>query len=115
MPWLGDGLLLASGKITKSSVHCYRSYMYCTIKSKYNLNLTCICIFLQDDKWRRNRRLLTPAFHFQILENFFDVFDSNANIFCQQLEKIVGTGQEINIYPYLKRCTLDVICGKSLK
>ena len=71
----------------------------------------CISLFLQDDKWRRNRRLLTPAFHFQILENFFDVFDSNANIFCQQLQKVVGTGQEIDVYPYLKRCTLDVICG----
>lgn len=79
MPWLGDGLLLAS-----------------------------------DDKWRRNRRLLTPAFHFQILENFFDVFDSNANIFCQQLQKVVGTGQEIDVYPYLKRCTLDVICETAM-
>lgn len=67
------------------------------------------------DKWRRNRRLLTPAFHFQILDNFFDVFNKNAKIFCDllddELSSTKGKAKEIDIFPYLKRSTLDVICG----
>ena len=72
------------------------------------------------NKWRRNRRLLTtPAFHFQILENFFDVFNKNAEILCEQLDEAIGNSKnigeivqsEIDVFPFLKRCTLDIICG----
>jgi cytochrome P450 len=71
------------------------------------------------NKWRRNRRLLTPAFHFQILENFFDVFNKNAEILCEQLDEAIENSKnieeivqsEIDVFPFLKRCTLDIICG----
>lgn len=68
------------------------------------------------EKWRRKRRLLTPAFHFQILDNFLDVFNKNAEIFCdllsEELTSSYGKAKEMDMFPYLKRCTLDVICGK---
>jgi cytochrome P450 len=69
------------------------------------------------NKWKKNRRLLTPAFHFQILDNFFDVFNKNADILCEQLIKannsIKGDSvEDIDVFPYLKRCALDIICGK---
>ncbi|XP_046636792.1 cytochrome P450 4C1-like isoform X1 [Daphnia pulicaria] len=84
-PWLGDGLLLASG-----------------------------------DKWRRSRRLLTPAFHFQILDNFFDVFNKNAEILCEQLAKVTKTStsgefkEDVDVFPFLKKCTLDIICEAAM-
>ena len=70
-------------------------------------------MIITGDKWRKRRRLLTPAFHFQILDNFFETFNKNATILCQQLESslIDVKGNEIEIFPYLKRCTLDIICG----
>ena len=43
-PWLGDGLLLSSGK-----------------------------------KWARNRRLLTPGFHFDVLRPYAKIFQGSAN------------------------------------
>jgi cytochrome P450 family 4 len=70
------------------------------------------------NKWRKRRRLLTPAFHFQILDNFFDTFNKSANILCQQLQRSLSVAAELNktdaeieVFPYLKRCTLDIICG----
>ena len=58
--------------------------------------------------------LFLTAFHFQILENFFDVFNKNANVFCEQLSRAVKSNnkQEIDLALMCKKCTLDVICGK---
>ena len=68
------------------------------------------------DKWRKKRRLLTPAFHFQILDNFLEVFNKHAEIFCDLLDEETSSShdnaKELDMFPYLKRCTLDVICGK---
>lgn len=60
-----------------------------------------------------NRRLLTPAFHFQILENFFDVFNKNGDIFRDQLAKGITDkpDEEVDVFPMCKKCTMDVICG----
>lgn len=80
-PWLGEGLLLATGA-----------------------------------KWKKNRRLLTPAFHFQILDNFFDVFNKNADILCDQLAKAQSSEgvKETDVFPFLKKCTLDIICEAAM-
>lgn len=38
------------------------------------------------DKWKKRRRLLTPAFHYGILEDFAEVFQEQAKIFVDTLE-----------------------------
>lgn len=99
MPWLGEGLLTASGEKAPHSKFSNESSAF----------------LIAGNKWRKRRRLLTPAFHFQILDNFFDTFNKSANILCQQLgasqsdDSLIG--KEIDVFPYLKRCTLDIICG----
>lgn len=55
--------------------------------------------------------MLTPAFHFQILDGFFDVFNRNAVIFTEQIEKKLQSNTEVDVYSMAGRCTLDVICG----
>lgn len=60
------------------------------------------------------RRLLTPAFHFQILNSFVDVFNNESQILCDLLDKRIGNEDEIselNIYPFIANCTLDIMCG----
>ncbi|KAG5868455.1 hypothetical protein JTB14_010836 [Gonioctena quinquepunctata] len=62
-------------------------------------------------KWKMSRKILTPAFHFSILEQFVDVFDSNGNILVELLEKEVGK-PSIDIFSIYNVKTLDNICGK---
>ncbi|KAF5277795.1 hypothetical protein FQR65_LT03775 [Abscondita terminalis] len=63
-------------------------------------------------RWKKHRKLLTPAFHFQILERFIDVFDSQSNILIKKLEKVKG--EEVDIYPYITLHALDVICEATM-
>lgn len=55
--------------------------------------------------------MLTPTFHFKILEDFIDVFNSVSNVMVKKLEKEIGK-KSVDIYPYVTLCTLDIICGK---
>ncbi len=66
------------------------------------------------DKWKKDRRMLTPSFHFQILEGFFDDFNRNAAILNRVIEdKLLQVdNRELDIFPLLSACTLDIICGK---
>nr|XP_022915869.1 cytochrome P450 4C1-like [Onthophagus taurus] len=64
-------------------------------------------------KWHQRRKLITPTFHFKILENFMDVFSENSNILIDHLEtKCDGVG--FDVYPYITHCTLDIICETAM-
>ncbi|XP_063922936.1 cytochrome P450 4c3-like isoform X2 [Zophobas morio] len=60
-------------------------------------------------KWKERRRILTPAFHFQILEQFIEVFESCGDTFIKKLEQNIGK-ISFDIYPYVTLCSLDIIC-----
>ncbi|XP_074031180.1 cytochrome P450 4c3 isoform X2 [Leptinotarsa decemlineata] len=64
-------------------------------------------------KWKKRRKMLTPAFHFSILESFVDVFESVGDIFMKKLEEHVGKAS-FDIYPLVSLCTLDIICEAAM-
>ncbi|KAI6218379.1 Cytochrome P450 4V2 [Aphelenchoides fujianensis] len=66
------------------------------------------------EKWRSRRKLLTPAFHFNMLNKFQSTHDKEAQIFVQQLETYAERGELFDAYPFLKRCALDIICETSM-
>merc|ERR1712071_606672 len=67
------------------------------------------------DKWKQRRRLITPAFHFQILENFLPFFNQQSAILCDQIEnRMVEAKTEMDLFPLFIRCTLDIICGAAM-
>jgi cytochrome P450 len=76
--WLGNGLLLSTGK-----------------------------------KWQQRRKILTPTFHFQILEKFVEIMDEQSKILVGKLEKT--NGKEVDIFQYLSLFALDVICGENIE
>lgn len=73
-----------------------------------------INLLVKGSEWKEARRLLTPAFHFQILDTFFDVFNKNANILTELWKREIKVSSicEIDVNPFIKRCTLDIICGR---
>lgn len=65
------------------------------------------------EKWRKHRKILTPAFHFKILEEFVDIFDSNADVLLGKFSREVGKGST-DIYPFMTHFALDVICQTAM-
>ncbi len=64
------------------------------------------------------RKMLTPTFHFKILEDFIDIFNKQSVVLVEKLKEahrdmLANNRDRINIFPYVARCTLDIICGVS--
>ncbi|KAI5641922.1 cytochrome p450 domain-containing protein [Phthorimaea operculella] len=57
-------------------------------------------------RWKVHRRLLTPAFHFNILQNFFQVFLKNDKILVKTL-RATGKGTNISLFPIIALNALD--------
>jgi cytochrome P450 len=61
-------------------------------------------------KWHQRRRMLTPAFHFNILKEFCEIFREESEKLIQQLKPL--SGKEIDIVPISTQFTLNTVCGK---
>ncbi|CAD6193477.1 unnamed protein product [Caenorhabditis auriculariae] len=66
------------------------------------------------EKWQRRRKLLTPAFHFKVLNDFISVHDYQAKTLMEQLSPLADKGEQVDLFPYLKRAALDIICETSM-
>lgn len=62
-------------------------------------------------KWHQRRKIITPAFHFQILEKFVEIMDEQGEVFIEKLRNFEQ--HEVNIFPLVNLYALDVICGNS--
>ncbi|XP_021934795.1 cytochrome P450 4C1-like isoform X2 [Zootermopsis nevadensis] len=54
---------------------------------------------LSGQKWHTNRKIITPTFHFKILDRI--------------LQKEVRS-QYFDVYPYITLCALDIICETTM-
>ncbi|CAL7940661.1 unnamed protein product [Xylocopa violacea] len=82
-PWLGTGLLTASGS-----------------------------------KWQTRRKMLTPAFHFNVLQQFVDTIINEGELLIERLKKEGGPTVQ-DLFNLISECTLNTISetamGISLK
>ncbi|CAB3229180.1 unnamed protein product [Arctia plantaginis] len=58
------------------------------------------------NRWRTHRKLLTPAFHFNILQNFLPVFCKNQRILTEKLRERAD-GKPIDLLPLVALAALD--------
>ena len=60
-------------------------------------------------KWARNRRLLTKAFHFNILKPYVAVYNECSNILVSKWSRAASQGEPVLVYKSIKQLTLDII------
>ena len=63
------------------------------------------------EKWAKRRKLITPSFHFEILSDFLQVMNEQAEIMTEVLTKLANKGEKVDIFNRIGLCTLDIICG----
>ncbi|KAK0410498.1 hypothetical protein QR680_005160 [Steinernema hermaphroditum] len=64
-------------------------------------------------KWRPRRKLLTPAFHYDILKDFVGVYNRHSNTLLGKFEDMIDD-QFHDIFHTVTLCTLDIICEAAL-
>nr|UOU03282.1 cytochrome P450 4EC1 [Brachionus rubens] len=66
------------------------------------------------EKWYTRRRLLTPAFHFDILEKFREIFNNHAEGLVQKFEDMYRDKKPVELYKEIRHCTLQVIAETAM-
>ncbi|KAL4221126.1 hypothetical protein ACF0H5_019385 [Mactra antiquata] len=62
------------------------------------------------DRWTRNRKLLTPAFHFDILQPYTQVHNQCVDILLERLQTVSqNNGGIFDGFEYIGLCSLDII------
>lgn len=61
------------------------------------------------ERWSRARRLLTPAFHFDVLRPYVSIYNEAVNTLLEQVEKYSLSGESFDIFEPVSLCTFDII------
>lgn len=122
-PWLGTGLLTSRGKKwhdrRKVCVLLRRLFinnqwifsLFASNRSAKNMTINCIRLMCMFFFGRFIKQILTPTFHFKILEDFIDVFQEQSAVLVSKLTQEVDKEEGFNLFKYVTLCTLDIICG----
>lgn len=63
-------------------------------------------------KWFARRKIITPAFHFKILEEFVEVFDRLGYKVIDEVLNKYKPDDNVNFFKITALYALDVMCGK---
>ncbi|KAH8404056.1 hypothetical protein KR215_008729 [Drosophila sulfurigaster] len=65
-------------------------------------------------KWHKHRKMITPSFHFNILQDFHTVMNENSTKFIKQLKKVSAGDSIFDFQNETHYLTLDVICETAM-
>ncbi|XP_069118512.1 cytochrome P450 4A25-like isoform X2 [Argopecten irradians] len=60
-------------------------------------------------KWARSRRLLTPAFHFDVLKPYMEIYNEAAEELLENISLCLEKGESFETFSVVSACTLDII------
>ncbi|KAL1377374.1 hypothetical protein pipiens_016313 [Culex pipiens pipiens] len=66
------------------------------------------------ERWFKHRKLITPTFHFNILDGFCDVFAENGAVLADRLKPFADTGAPVDVFPFITKAALDIICETAM-
>ncbi|XP_067209361.1 cytochrome P450 4C1-like isoform X2 [Linepithema humile] len=100
--------------LSNSKEHIGKGFVYTFLNPWLGTGL----LTSEGTKWHERRKMLTPAFHFNMLKQFVDIFIEEGNYMTQCLKDIEGSTVNDLIF-FTSHHTLNVICetamGISLK
>ncbi|XP_073846354.1 cytochrome P450 4e2-like [Musca autumnalis] len=65
-------------------------------------------------KWHKRRKMITPSFHFKILQDFHITMNSSAGKFVEKLRTASDGGQIFDFQKLVHNLTLDVMCETAM-
>ncbi|XP_010399873.3 cytochrome P450 4V2 [Corvus cornix cornix] len=95
--------------ILNSSKHIEKSYLYDFLHPWLGTGL----LTSTGDKWRSRRKMITPTFHFAILNDFLEVMNEQGNILVKKLEKHIDK-EPFDVFMDITLCALDIICETAM-
>ncbi|XP_028932600.1 cytochrome P450 4V2 isoform X2 [Ornithorhynchus anatinus] len=95
--------------ILSSSKQISKSYVYRFLEPWLGLGL----LTSTGGKWRSRRKMLTPTFHFSILEEFVGVMNEHAQTLVEKFEKHVDR-DAFDCFMDITLCALDIICETAM-
>jgi len=113
--WLAHQPLVALFKpqyiesLLSSTKHIDKSFNYSQLHPWLGTGL----LTSTGDKWRLRRKQLTPTFHFNILNDFLNVFNKQSVILVEKLHGKSSKGN-FNIFQDIALCALDIICETAM-
>ena len=66
------------------------------------------------EKWARMRHLLTPAFHFDVLKPYVQIYNDVAGLLLDKIKLLASDGKSTDAYHLVIRATLDNVLRYAL-
>ncbi|XP_073841181.1 cytochrome P450 4d8-like [Musca autumnalis] len=114
--WAFNRLLIGSSdaelneQILSSSTHISKQRLYGLLKNWLGVGL----LFSDGKKWHSRRKIITPAFHFKILEDFLQVFNRQSKVLMDNLAAKADGKTAFDVYPLMSCYTLDIIAETAM-
>lgn len=97
--------------IMSSTKHINKSFIYEFLQSFLKTGL----LTSNGQKWIERRRILTPAFHFNILQQFQKIFLEHSDLLVDEFEQEIGNKNGIHLQETFSRFTLNTISGELIQ
>lgn len=114
--WAFNRLLICSSdvefneQVFASNVHISKVQIYGVLQNWLGLGL----LLSDGKKWHSRRKIITPTFHFKILEQFLEVFDSQSTVLLDCLAEKADGKSVVDVYQYISLYTLDIIAETAM-
>lgn len=109
-----SNLIQPRKSLPDENVHIHKSIEYNCVMPWLGTGL----LTSSGKKWFQRRKMLTPAFHFNILEAFLPSMNEHAKILVNKIREQIHKSNEkstvIDVAPYITYCTLDIICDTAM-